>query len=36
MERLLKDLRLDDKELPMDLAPTQRLVVAELVQLLRH
>ena len=36
VEQLLKDLQLDDEELPADLAPAQRLVDAELVQLLHH
>jgi pre-mRNA-splicing factor CDC5/CEF1 len=36
VEQLLKDLRLDDGELPSDLAPAQTLVDAELVQLLHH
>ena len=36
VEQLLEDLRLDDEDLPEDLAPAQRLVDAELVQLLHH
>ena len=36
VERLLRDLQLDDEELPSDLGPAQRLVDAELVQLLHH
>jgi len=36
VEQLLKDLQLDDGDLPTDLAPAQRLVDAELVQLLHH
>lgn len=36
VEELLKDLRLDGGELPSDLASAQRLVDAELVQLLHH
>lgn len=36
VDQLLKDLQLDDGELPPDLAPAQRLVDAELVQLLHH
>ena len=36
VEELLKDLRLDDGELSPDLAPAQRLVDTELVQLLHH
>ena len=35
-EQPVKDLQLDDKELPSDLAPAQRLVDAELVRLLHH
>jgi len=36
VEQLLKDLQLDDGELTPDLSPAQRLVDAELVQLLHH
>ena len=36
VEQLLKDLQFDDGELPIDLVPAQRLVDAELVQLLHH
>jgi len=36
VEQLLRDLQLDDGDLPTDLAPAQRLVDAELVQLLHH
>ena len=36
VEQLLQDLHLDDGELPADLALAQRLVNAELVQLLHH
>ena len=36
MEQLLEDLRLDDGEFPPDIAAAQRLVDAELVQLLHH
>lgn len=36
VERLLNDLRLDDGESPPDMAPAQKLVDAELVQLLHH
>ena len=36
VEQLLKDLQLDDGELPTDLVPAQKLVDAELVQLLHH
>jgi len=36
VEQLLKDLHLDVRELPPDLAPAQSLVDAELVQLLHH
>lgn len=36
MEELFEDLRLDDREFPSDLTSAQRLVDAELVQLLHH
>jgi pre-mRNA-splicing factor CDC5/CEF1 len=36
VEQLFRDLQLDDGDLPPDLVPAQRLVDAELVQLLHH